>query len=55
MSATIMKSHRRNIEVSLADLMNARKIFLKPWLLVSKSALIFQAILITFNVGCVVA
>ena len=35
MSATIMKPHRLNIEVSLADLMNARKIFLKPWLLVT--------------------
>lgn len=35
MSATIMKTHRPNIEVSLADLMNARKIFLKPWLLVT--------------------
>ncbi|MDB9372173.1 lipocalin-like domain-containing protein [Nodularia sphaerocarpa] len=35
MSATIMKPHRLNIEVSSADLMNARRIFLKPWLLIT--------------------
>ncbi|MEA5579894.1 lipocalin-like domain-containing protein [Nodularia harveyana UHCC-0300] len=44
MSATIMKSHRRNIEVPLADLMNARKIFLKPWLLITAGKYI-QAIM----------
>ena len=35
MSATIMKAHRLNIEVSSAELMNARKVFLRPWLLVT--------------------
>jgi hypothetical protein len=35
MSATIMKAHRLNIQVSSAELMNARKVFLRPWLLLT--------------------
>lgn len=35
MSATIMKAHRLNIEVSSAELMNARTVFLRPWLLLT--------------------
>lgn len=35
MSATIMKPNRGYIEVSSDELMNARKIFLKPWLLLT--------------------